>query len=80
MDKKIGSLNGIGLAVVRSSGCSADFQLSPPLISQPCRFRRAVKSASFPPGEAKGQSREPVPFTGVLSMLGVTGGNLPLKA
>ena len=27
--------------------------LSPPLISQPCRFRSAVKSGSFPPGEAK---------------------------
>ena len=30
------------------------FKLSPSLFSQPCRFRRAVKSASFPPGEAKG--------------------------
>ena len=29
-------------------------RLSPSLFSQPCRFRRAVKSASFPPGEAKG--------------------------
>ena len=29
------------------------FRLSPSLFSQPCRFRRAVKSASFPPGEAK---------------------------
>ena len=29
------------------------FKLSPSLFSQPCRFRRAVKSASFPPGEAK---------------------------
>ena len=29
------------------------FGLSPSLFSQPCRFRRAVKSASFPPGEAK---------------------------
>ena len=28
--------------------------VSLPLISQPCRFRRAVKSASFPSGEAKG--------------------------
>ena len=27
--------------------------LSPPLISQPCRFRSAVKPVSFPPGEAK---------------------------
>ena len=27
---------------------------SPSLFSQPCRFRRAVKAASFPPGEAKG--------------------------
>ena len=25
-----------------------------PLISQPCRFRKAVKAASFPSGEAKG--------------------------
>ena len=31
---------------------------SMPLISQPCRFRRAVKPASFPPGEAKGQLRK----------------------
>ena len=30
------------------------FRLSPSLFSQPCRFRRAVKSASFPPGDAKG--------------------------
>ena len=29
------------------------FGLSPSLFSQPCRFRRAVKSASFPPGEAE---------------------------
>ena len=29
-------------------------RLSPSLFSQPCRFRRAVKAASFPPGEAKG--------------------------
>ena len=36
--------------------------LSPPLISQPCRFRSAVKPGSFPPGEAKGQLRELVPF------------------
>ena len=35
---------------------------SPPLISQPCRFRRAVKSASFPPGEAKSRSRKLAPF------------------
>ena len=28
--------------------------LSPPLISQPCRFRSAVMADSFPPGEAKG--------------------------
>ena len=27
--------------------------LSPPLISQSCRFRSAVKPGSFPPGEAK---------------------------
>ena len=27
--------------------------LSPPLISQPFRFRSAVKAGSFPPGEAK---------------------------
>ena len=33
------------------------FRLSPSLFSQPCRFRRAVKSASFPPGEAKGAVR-----------------------
>ena len=32
--------------------------LSPPLISQPCRFRSAVKSGSFPPGEAKGEVTE----------------------
>ena len=36
--------------------------LSPPLISQPCRFRSAVKSGSFPPGEAKGRLRELIPF------------------
>ena len=30
------------------------FRLSPSLFSQPCRFRRTVKAASFPPGEAKG--------------------------
>ena len=29
-------------------------KLSLPLISQPRRFRRAVKAASFPSGEAKG--------------------------
>ena len=40
--------------------------LSPPLISQPCRFRSAVKSGSFPPGEAKGQLRELVPFNVLL--------------
>ena len=34
------------------------FRLSPSLFSQPCRFRRAVKSASFPPGEAKGASAD----------------------
>ena len=39
------------------------FRLSPSLFSQPCRFRRAVKSASFPPGEAKGAGGfGPVPF------------------
>ena len=32
-----------------------------PLISQPCRFRRAVKPASFPSGEAKG--KKPCAFT-----------------
>ena len=32
--------------------------LSPPLISQPCRFRSAVKAGSFPPGEAKGEVTE----------------------
>ena len=34
---------------------------SMPLISQPCRFRRAVKPASFPSGEAKG--KKPCAFT-----------------
>ena len=37
--------------------------ISLPLISQPCRFRRAVKSASFPSGEAKGGCRQLSPFT-----------------
>ena len=32
-----------------------------PLISQPCRFRRAVKSASFPSGEAKDDDRKLFP-------------------
>ena len=36
--------------------------LSPPLISQPCRFRSAVKPGSFPPGEAKRRLRELIPF------------------
>ena len=40
--------------------------LSPPLISQPCRFQSAVKSDSFPPGEAKGQLRELIPFNVLL--------------
>ena len=35
--------------------------LLPPLISQPCRFRRAVKSASFPSGEAKDGDRKLFP-------------------
>ena len=34
---------------------------SMPLISQPCRFRRAVKPASFSSGEAKG--KKPCAFT-----------------
>ena len=45
--------------------------LSPPLISQPCRFRSAVKSDSFPPGEAKGGSRKILPFTKRLNYAGV---------
>ena len=40
--------------LISSNEMQTVFRLSPSLFSQPCRFRRAVKSASFPPGEAKG--------------------------
>ena len=40
--------------LISSNEVQTVFRLSPSLFSQPCRFRRAVKSASFPPGEAKG--------------------------
>ena len=39
--------------LISSNEVQTVFRLSPSLFSQPCRFRRAVKSASFPPGEAK---------------------------
>ena len=43
--------------LISSNEVQTVFRLSPSLFSQPCRFRRAVKSASFPPGEAKGPLR-----------------------
>ena len=46
-------MNGICFSFHHSTYCCGDFKRSPPLISQPCRFRSAVKSGSFPPGEAK---------------------------
>ena len=42
------------LRLIPSNEVQTVFRLSPSLFSQPCRFRRAVKTASFPPGEAKG--------------------------
>ena len=47
-------MNGICFDFHHLTGKSETFKLSPPLISQPCRFRSAVKPGSFPPGEAKG--------------------------
>ena len=41
------------LRLIPSDEVQTVFGLSPSLFSQPCRFRRAVKSASFPPGEAE---------------------------
>ena len=41
------------LRLIPSNEVQTVFRLSPSLFSQPCRFRRAVKSASFPPGEAE---------------------------
>ena len=41
------------LRLIPSDEMQTVFGLSPSLFSQPCRFQRAVKSASFPPGEAK---------------------------
>ena len=46
-------MSGICSRLHHSTYCCGDFKRSPPLISQPCRFRSAVKSGSFPPGEAK---------------------------
>ena len=42
------------LRLIPSDEVQTVFRLSPSLFSQPCRFRRTVKAASFPPGEAKG--------------------------
>ena len=47
-------VTGNNLELIPSNEVQIVFKLSPSLFSQPCRFRRAVKSASFPPGEAKG--------------------------
>ena len=44
--------------LISSNEVQTVFRLSPSLFSQPCRFRRAVKSASFPPGEAKRTSAD----------------------
>ena len=59
-------MNGICFDFHHLTEKSETFKLSPPLISQPCRFRSAVKPGSFPPGEAKGQLRELVPFNVLL--------------
>ena len=46
-------MSGICSGFLHSTGKSKTFKPSPPLISQPCRFRSAVMADSFPPGEAK---------------------------
>ncbi len=56
-------VNGICFSFRYSTYCCRDFKLSPPLISQPCRFRKAVMADSFPPGEAKGKLRKLTPFS-----------------
>ena len=53
MVKECSWMSGICSRLHHSTYCCGDFKRSPPLISQPCRFRSAVKSGSFPPGEAK---------------------------
>ena len=41
------------LRLIPSDEVQTVFRLSPSLFSQPCRFRRTDKAASFPPGEAE---------------------------
>ena len=48
-------VNGICFSFRYSTYCCRDFKLSPPLISQPCRFRKAVMADSFPPGGSQGE-------------------------